>query len=227
MSGKIASIIKPRFFSIVIVLSLAGVIGLYFYAICLGPMELNISEIDLEDVGLTVSTRGLIKEVWMNDALFIDLLDVEGQSSIVVYVPLSAYEPLDFKSSLVAGAEVRVEGEVKDYDGRVEIVVKTSKGLTLLSEATGIILEIEDLAKTPELFEGMNVSTEGVVTYLETFGDGGRTGTNIVLAKDGYYLNCIAYGTDLSEEISLGSIMTFNGTFEYRENRLSWFLVKG
>jgi len=226
MIAKIASIIKPRFFAFVVLVSLVGVITLYFYAMSIEPQEVNISDIGWDDIGLTVSTRGFIKDARLSSALHITLLDIEGLDSILVYVPMSAYQPLSFKSQIVPGAELKVKGEVKEYNGQLEIFVQTHKSLTLVSKAKELILEIEDLAKSPELFKYLNVSVEGVVTHIESFYDSsGNIGTNLVLKKGKYNLNCIAYGTDMSTEIAVGLDLIFNGRFEYHENMLCWFLV--
>ncbi len=226
MFSKIASIIKPRFFLIVVTLALLGVITLYFYAINLEPAELRISDISEDYVGQTIITRGIIKEVRTGESLSITLLDANEPGSILVYAPTSVYEELSFKSALVPSAELEVKGEVKEYNGELEIYIQTHTGISLLSESQVLNLKMQDLAMNPELYRNMNVSVEGLVIQVETFQDTAETeGTNLLLRSGSFNLKCIVFGKDSSKEAEIGSTIIFRGRFEYNSYDFGWYVV--
>jgi DNA/RNA endonuclease YhcR with UshA esterase domain len=228
MSGKISSIMEARFFAITVLLAFLGVIGLYFYAMSIGPSDVSIAEIGEDDVGLIVSTQGIVKDVKMNRALIITMIDVEDSASIMVYVPLDAFEPLQFKSDLLPGAELGVMGEVSEFNGDLEIVVRTHRDLTLISKPSEVHIQMDILAKNPDLFRDMNLSVEGIVASIgQTVYLDGDGAINLVLKSGNHELSCIAREIDIENKVTLGSSIVFRGTFQYREETLTWVLVDG
>ncbi len=224
--GKIESIMKPRFFIITVVLATAGVLLLYVYAIQLGPAEVPIGEIDGSMMGQVVTTSGIVSEVRSGQSLTITLLDIEAPSSILVYVPGEALESLAFIPDIRPGAALRVKGEVGEYNGDLEILVRSASDITLVSKSEDIDIDIEKLAKNPEMFRDLNVSVEGMVMSVEGFTQNGKPGTTVLLKDGKYEISCTVYGSDLTQTIVPGTEMTFEGIFEYHESKLGWFLVR-
>jgi hypothetical protein len=177
-------------------------------------------------MGQVVTTSGIVNEVRSGQSLTITLLDIEAPSSILVYVPGEALESLTFMPAIRPGAELRVKGEVGEYNGDLEILVRSASDITLISRSDDIDIALETLAKNPELFRDLNVSIEGIVVSVEGFTQGGKPGTTILLRDGKYEIHCIAYGLDLTQTVVPGTEMTFEGIFEYNENKLGWFLVK-
>jgi DNA/RNA endonuclease YhcR with UshA esterase domain len=226
MGGKIESIMKGRFFLITVVLATAGVLMLYVYAIQFGPSEVPIGEIDGSMMGQVVTTSGIVSEVRSGQSLTIELLDVEAPSSILVYVPGELHQSLTLMPDIRPGAELRVKGEVGEYNGDLEILVRSASDIAIISSSEKVDVSLETLAKSPELFRDLNVSIEGIVVSIEAFVSGGKPGTTILLKDGKYEIGCIAYGSDLTQTVTPSSEMTFEGTFEYREEKLGWFLVR-
>jgi len=95
-----------------------------------------------------------------------------------------------------------------------------------LSKPKDLRITIENLAKDPELFKGLNITVEGQIVSIETFYDyTGSVATSMVLKNGSYRLECVSYGVDLSNKVTLGSSITFRGNLEYYENSLAWMLV--
>jgi hypothetical protein len=227
MEFRIAAIIKPRPFAVVIALALVGVVGLYFYAMSLGPMEVNLGSINQEYLGRTVSTVGYLGDVRIGDALVITLIDPEEAYSITVYVPKGSCEDPTLIPRLVTGTKLRVEGEVGEYDGDLEISVRNCYGLELLSETGEFVIDIEYLAANPDSYRGLNVTVQGTVVSTSHFNDSsGKIGTWIALERGDYRLDCISFGTDLDGAARIGSSLVFRGTFEYDEKSLGWHVVR-
>lgn len=226
MGGKIESVMKPRFFLITVVLATAGVLLLYVYAIQLGPADVPIGEIDGNMMGQVVTTGGIVNEVRSGQSLTITLLDIEAPSGILVYVPGEVLESLAFMPDIRPGAELRVKGEVGEYNGELEILVRSASDITLVSKPKEVDIALETLAQNPELFRDLNVSVEGVVVSVESFVSGGKPGTTILLKDGKYEISCIVYASDLTQTVVPGTEMAFEGKFEYHEEQLGWFLVR-
>jgi DNA/RNA endonuclease YhcR with UshA esterase domain len=226
MASKIGSIIKPRFFLLTVILATTGVLLLYLYAIQLEPTDISIGEINSEMIGQVVSTNGIVKEVRLGQSMIITLIDIEGQSSILIYMPGDVHELLTFKSDIRSGAKLWVKGEVGEYNGNPEILIRSERDVVLLSTSTEIDIEIETLAKNPEHFRDLNVSVEGIVVSVEMFIYNDDSGTRLILRDGDYEMSCIVYGSDMTQKVVPGTKMTFEGTFEYYEGKLGWYLVR-
>jgi len=154
---------RDRLVLLLIVLSIVGILLLYGYAVSLRGREMSIGEISADDIGMLVSTKGLIKSSWTTGegSFNMIILDQTDYATIRVFLPASAYERVEEKEELIPGASVRVEGEVQEYRGELEIYVASPEGVKLLNSAGSEEIPIETIARNPAAFDGMLLTVKG------------------------------------------------------------------
>lgn len=219
---------------IVTILSFVGVLGLYFYSCSVQPIQIQIGDVGLGDVGSVVKTRGHIMELYQTSAgdVLLEMADLDDGASITVYIPENVFSNLG-NSGLIPGAEIEVVGEVQEYQGEMELVVDSEDDIRIVRSPDDAKLTIEMLAENPELFLDREVSVPGQMLNIksERMWERGKLvdATTFQLRYSGKYLNytmdCVLFGTDVSNDFHQGQLVRFTGTFEYYEKESKYRIV--
>jgi RecJ-like exonuclease len=109
---------------------------LYFYSLSIGPSTVPIGDLHEGLVGNQVQVVGLVEEARLTSGgLALDLYDPLDGSQVAVFVPERVYEDIQGKEDVLPGAELLVRGTLQVYKGRLEIVVTSPAGLSVLQPA--------------------------------------------------------------------------------------------
>ncbi len=221
--------------AIVTILSFVGVLGLYFYSSSVQPILIQIGDIGVGDVGNVVKTRGNIMDVYQTSAgdVMLEMADLDDGASITVYIPEQVFSEISDKSELIPGAEIEVVGEVQEYQGEMELVVDSADDIRIVESPDDAKLTIEMLAENPELFLDREVSVPGQIMDIKSgrLWEKGKLvdATTFQLRYSGKYLNytmeCVLFGTDVSNDFHQGQLVRFTGTFEYYEKESKYRIV--
>ena len=108
---------------ICLILTIIGLIVLFFVVNNIKPLQVNISQIDESKIGNYIMVTGKIitKPVWKNDNLFFTIKDESGKIKIVMFSQDTRKYP---ELNIAKNDEVLVEGRVNEYKGELEIVAK-------------------------------------------------------------------------------------------------------
>jgi DNA/RNA endonuclease YhcR with UshA esterase domain len=214
------------------VLSFIGVLGLYFYSCSVQPILIQIGDVDVGDVGSVVKTRGHIMELYQTSTgdVMIEMADLDDGASITVYVPESVFSEFGEKEAFVSGAEIEATGEVQEYQGEMELIVNSATDLVIVQYPNETDLTIEMLAENPEFFLNRDVTVPGQIQSILGVRmwrhDRLVDATVFQLRYSGKYTNytidCILFGTDVSEDFHQGQLVRFTGTFEYYEKEAKY-----
>jgi DNA/RNA endonuclease YhcR with UshA esterase domain len=227
---------KPKLLALVIIITLAGIIGLYFYAVLIEAKTISIADLDSGHIGSLVEVEGHIKEVnaWQDGDLNFVLVDYESGKSVDVNIDAAAAENLDQPEKLIPGAKIRVSGLVEDYKGNLLIHVRSSEGIRLLKTAGENKIPINVLLERPEVFQGIEVVVQGAVWNIEEIASlEAYTFTLQNSSGGGYYsVSCIMFNaTDFVDmdgrRVQSGDEVIFTGTFEYYEQKGTWQIQSG
>lgn len=227
---------KPKLLAIVIIITLAGIIGLYFYAVLIEAKTISIGDLNSGHIGSIVETEGHIKEVnaWKDGDLQFILVDYESGKSVDVNIDAEAAENLLHQEKLIPGAKIKVSGLVEDYKGNLLIHVRSSEGIKLLKTADENTLPIGVLLERPEVFQGIHVVVQGTVWNIEEIESIVAYSFTIQnFTEERYYsVSCIMFNS--SEFVDLdgmrihsGDEVIFSGIFEYYEQQGIWQLQSG
>jgi DNA/RNA endonuclease YhcR with UshA esterase domain len=222
---------KPKLLAMVIIITLAGIIGLYFYAVLIEAKTVPIADLGSGHIGSIVETEGHIKEVnaWQDGDLQFVLVDYDSGKSIDVNIDSDAAENLPHQEKLIPGAKIKVSGLVEDYKGNLLINVRSSEGIKLLKTADDNTLSLGIILERPEVFQGIHVVVQGKVWNVEEIESlKAYTFTLQNFTDDKYYsVNCIMFNStefvDLDGmRIHGGDEVIFSGIFEYYEQQGTW-----
>ncbi len=153
---------RPKLVVIIVVLSIAGLAGLYAYASCVGPIVLTPGELDASHEGKLVEVEGVVTEARITTSgfLLIDLADLSGPGEAVVFVDSSLAEAV---GNIVPGDIVRARGMMEMYKGESEVVPSAVGDITVVQRDATLSPEPRALLSSPSLFEGLVVREAGVV----------------------------------------------------------------
>ncbi|MFQ6107733.1 MAG: hypothetical protein ACE5QF_09170 [Thermoplasmata archaeon] len=213
--------------ALLVTVSVVGAVGLFIYSMSLGPEHRDIGEIGPEDAGSLIAVEGIVGKAWKNSRGDLNLILIDGQHYIRVYVP---EEKSSHERVLLPGAVVSVKGEVQLYAGELEIFVSSPSSIRILKESEGDTIPLSILAEMPEVFSGETVRIEGTVRNIRVLRDSNSSaiGTAFDLAADGYEIPCMVFGWDWEGNragISEGCATVFEATWEYYPRRATWQLV--
>ncbi|MEM5878914.1 MAG: exodeoxyribonuclease VII large subunit [Candidatus Aenigmatarchaeota archaeon] len=129
--------IKKKILLIVcILISLTGLVFIYFSALAISPSETKISKIDSSLIGKLVSTTGKISYVRAHSAGHIFLTLSDGDSKIDVPIFSSLISKLNSNGitqyDLRKGKTVRITGIVGEYKGQLQIVPRKPADIQIL-----------------------------------------------------------------------------------------------
>jgi DNA/RNA endonuclease YhcR with UshA esterase domain len=222
---------KPKLLAMVIIITLAGIIGIYTYAVFIEAKTIPIADLGSGHIGSLVETEGHIKEVnvWQDGDLSLILIDYDSGKSIDVNIDMEAAQNIPNQEKLIPGAKIRVNGLVEDYKGALLIHVRSSEGIKLLKTAESNVLSLKVILERPEVFEGILVSVCGSVWEIEEIESlNAYTFTLQNSSESGYYsVNCIVFNTTefVNQDgirIHYGDEIRFTGFFEYYEKQGTW-----
>jgi DNA/RNA endonuclease YhcR with UshA esterase domain len=227
---------KPKLLALVIIITLSGIISLYFYAVLIEAKTISIADLGPGHIGSLVEVEGHIKEVnaWQGGDLNFVLVDYESGKTVDVNVEVEAAENLDQQEKLIPGAKIRVSGLVEDYKGNLLINVRSSKGIRLLKTAKENNIPIDVILERPDVFEGIQVIVQGTVWNIEDIPSIEAFTFTLQNFSDGNYysVSCIMFNTtdfvDMDGMwVRSGDEVIFTGTFEYYEQKGTWQIQSG
>lgn len=227
---------KPKLLAVVIIITLSGIIGLYFYAVLIEAKTISIADLGPGHIGSLVEVEGHIKEVnaWQDGDLNFVLVDYESGKTVDVNVEVEAAENLDQQEKLIPGAKIRVSGLVEDYKGNLLINVRSSEGIRLLKTAKENNIPIDVILERPDVFEGIQVIVQGTVWNIEDIPSIEAFTFTLQNFSDGNYysVSCIMFNTtdfvDMDGMwVQSGDEVIFTGTFEYYEQKGTWQIQSG
>lgn len=119
-----------------ILISLVGLVFIYFSALAISPSETKISMIDSSSIGKLISTTGKISYVRTHSAGHIFLTITDGNSRIEVPIFSSLVSKLSSNGitqyDLRKGRTIRITGIVDEYKGQLQIVPKKPTDIQIL-----------------------------------------------------------------------------------------------
>jgi DNA/RNA endonuclease YhcR with UshA esterase domain len=222
---------KPKLLALVIIITLAGIIGIYAYAVLIEAKTISIADLGPKHIGSLVEVEGHIKEVdaWPDGDLGFILVDYGSGKSVDVNVDSEAVSSIPNQEKFIPGAKIRVAGLVEEYNGNLLISVRSSEGIKLLKTATSNEVPLETILERPEVFEGILVVVRGTVWEIEKIESIEACTFTLQNSSEGRYysVSCIVFNsTELLDmdgmRIHSGDEIYFTGTFEYYEKKGIW-----
>lgn len=222
--------------SIVVLVTVIAIIAtflLFLYSIQLKPEFVPLSEISRSHIGKKITTEGLLGKCKFGDShVKGEIVDMEKNCTIGFYAVKNAFE--DFKRlKPLPGAKLRVDGEVKEYAGEIEIYLSEENSIAVIKEPNELNVAIDELLESPERFKGLYLNTSGYITsitILKNTTTGKLIGTQIELKTADYTLSSIAYNvcvqTDCNGRVlEKGCYVRIFGQFNYNSHYGKWNLV--
>ncbi len=138
-------------------------LALYAYSWTVSPREISIGEIGQDDIGAFIRTQGFVRSV---SSLYgggsrIELLDSSDYSTISVFVSKEVVSAVQFMQELMPGSKIWVVGEIQEFHGKVEVMVKDEAMIGLISTANENRIDLGTLARNPAIFQEMQVVVRG------------------------------------------------------------------
>lgn len=99
-----------------LVFSLVGIISLWFFSEIIELEEIPIGKINLENIGEEIKIRGIVNNVKDFEKFLI--IDVEDKQGGVI--PVLIFK--DGNLEIDRNSEVSISGEVKEYNGKIELI---------------------------------------------------------------------------------------------------------
>lgn len=157
-----------------LICSLTGIAVLYAGAVQMRPGLTPIAKIDNDYVGLRTKVSGQVTDLYehQNGHLFLKLEDDSGGA---ISVPIFASVRSELGDEIGVLDRVQVTGEVKRYNGKLEIVPEDARDVQVVHTAPTEISEID------QNMLGKLVRTRGVIAELEEIG----SGSLVLVLKEG------------------------------------------
>ncbi|MEE9150342.1 MAG: hypothetical protein V3U20_00730 [Thermoplasmata archaeon] len=222
---------KPKLLTIVIILTLSGILGIYAYAVSIEAKTVSIADLGSKYLGSLVEVEGHIKEMtaWEDGDLNLVLVDYDSGKTIDVTLDSDAVKNLAHSEKLIPGAKIRVNGLVEDYKGDLLIHVMSGEGVKLLQTARSNTLPLNVILERPEVFEGVLVEVRGKVWDIEGIESLSAFTFTLQNSSEGKYhsVNCVVFNTtELTDRdnmrIQNGNEIIFTGYFEYYQQKGIW-----
>jgi hypothetical protein len=224
---------RRRIVLLLVVLSLGGLAGLYFYSLSAGPAEVPVGDLVSTPLGSLVTTSGLIRDPRPTSStpqgLTFTHVEPEGSREVKVFVAPSAYASISNPGDLLPGAMVRVSGELQEFRGEKEVAVTRAADVAILRKAEENIVPLGYLARAPWAFEGMSIAVRGRIGGLVVLrGDAGPVGTGFDLSDGNYSINGVIFGWNWLGDprgIRNGAAVMFTGEVSYYAQRSHWLMT--
>lgn len=143
----------------VIIISVIGIIILYFVSIQSKPKEISINEIKNYE-GRYVIIEGIIIDEYTTNTKSKIYTIFEDNSTALILVEKSS-------KNIEIGDKIRVEGKVQKYQDLYEIVVLSDKSIEFLEHWDDRNITIQQLANSPQDYLNTNVNVSGYAIYVE------------------------------------------------------------
>lgn len=201
-------------------------------AIAIAPLR-RIAELATEPGESMATVEGVISKIMpFSSGVKLTLEDATGAVTLLLWQ--SVYDTLVERDALVAGATVRVQGDVAEYRGDLEIVPALPSDLTILVAAERIVttrhlgeLGVDDV--------GQAVEVEGILRSVQAFSAGVKgvlddgTGTVVLLLWQDIY-DRLADPADLvvgARVMVRGEVSEYQGALEIVPRMPSDVIVTG
>lgn len=126
-----------KIFKIALLTSLVGLVGMIFTAGYIAPQKVRIEDLTLGMIDKEVSVEGFVQGVKKSkngETYFLDLADGSGRLTIVIFQSTSRdMEKNNVNITGLNQRRVNVVGNVAEYHGTLELILKDSKSLKILA----------------------------------------------------------------------------------------------
>lgn len=126
-----------KIFKIALLTSLVGMVGMIFTAGYIAPQKVRIEDLNLGMIDKEVSVEGVVQVVKRSkngETYFLDLTDGSGRLTIVIFQSTSLdMEKNNINIMGLNQRRVNVVGNVAEYRGALELILKDSKSLKILA----------------------------------------------------------------------------------------------
>ncbi len=126
-----------KIFKIALLTSLVGLVGMIFTAGYIAPQKVRIEDINLGMIDKEVSVEGFVQSVKKSrngDTYFLDVVDASGRLTIVIFQSTAHdLEKNDINITGLNQRRVNVVGNVAEYRGTLELIMKDSQSLKILA----------------------------------------------------------------------------------------------
>ncbi len=126
-----------KIFKIALLTSLVGMVGMIFTAGYIAPQKVRIEDLNLGMIDKEVSVEGVVQVVKKSkngETYFLDLNDGSGRLTIVIFQSTSLdMEKNNINITGLNQRRVNVVGNVAEYRGTLELILKDSKSLKILA----------------------------------------------------------------------------------------------
>lgn len=214
---------NKRLLAVIITLSLAGVLTLFFLSTTIEAEEMAIAEITDEHIGMLVTVNATIQQIYIfDDSVAITLSDLRN-NTITIFMYAEVWDDWLEKTSALPGAKLSAEGFVEFYDGAPEIAVSKADNLRITAPPDSNFVRISQLLAAPDIFDGMTVRTNGTMKNIEIIPQGMRFSLRFV-DHSAYELECIVVADNIEGAWLEGDEISAVGTFAYNQNTGRWQL---
>jgi len=126
-----------KIFKIAQLTALVGMVGMIFTAGYIAPQKVRIEDLNLGMIDKEVSVEGVVQVVKRSkngETYFLDLTDGSGRLTIVIFQSTSLdMEKNNINITGLNQRRVNVVGNVAEYRGALELILKDSKSLKILA----------------------------------------------------------------------------------------------
>lgn len=126
-----------KIFKIALLTSLFGIVGMIFTAGFISPQKVQIEDLNLGMIDKEVSVEGVVQGVKKSkngETYFIDLTDGSGRLNLVIFQSTAFdMEKNNINITKLNQRRVNVVGNVVEYHGTLELILKDAKSLKILA----------------------------------------------------------------------------------------------
>jgi DNA/RNA endonuclease YhcR with UshA esterase domain len=126
-----------KIFKIALLTTIVGLVGMIFTAGYIAPQKVRIEDLRLGMIDKEVSVEGFVQGVKKSkngETYFLDLTDGSGRLTIVIFQSTSSdMEKNNINITGLNQRRVNVVGNVAEYHGTLELILKDSKSLKILA----------------------------------------------------------------------------------------------
>ncbi len=126
-----------KIFKIALLTSLFGIVGMIFTAGFISPQKVQIEDLNLGMIDKEVSVEGVVQGVKKSkngETYFIDLTDGSGRLNLVIFQSTAFdMEKNNINITKLNQRRVNVVGNVVEYQGTLELILKDAKSLKILA----------------------------------------------------------------------------------------------
>ena len=197
----------------VIILSILGIISLYFLSTFSQPLVIELQDIP-EYEGKLVTVEGTVikHSITSYGGQIIEIQDIQddkNSSKTVIFIE----EP----TSIEYGDKIQATGKIQKYEGEWEIVVNDNRFVKILQKWQNITMPLWQLAEKPSQYMGINVNVTGVVDrlYDDYF---------YLIDAEGEHSIIVFYNPALAPSLSPGDNVQVAANFVYNMENFKYVL---